>query len=392
MVNPTDLGSDLLWHRHALGSSPQWRFGCRLGKQWWKQEAVNLKNAHPGLVELRKLWGPTYHRRFGYAGKKHWTQPKSILWKSSFENHHPRIIPRLLRVTKPGSSINNHILRIITKVTIPRIIYCELSAENHHWESSTKNHQLRVTIPRIIHRESSTKIHHIENHLFQSAGKHTHLSNPQTSDLLGIIIESHQTQDHPSRFIFQESSIESHQTKIINQLTSFKNHQPRIIYQPSRITKTRIINWQYHIGNHYESHQPRIIYRKSSIKNHQSRVTKPKMINQESLWLMCLSSNSLPRRVGLAPCNVPYWRFQRSWSARNVTVEGVRRIEGKKYGDIDSVRAMPLTIIVSIPRPSYRALYHCPNYPTLFRVIPYQRTQCSRSARRGVAAWPAYSW
>lgn len=107
---------------------------------------------------------------------------------------------------------------------------------------------------------------------------------------------------------------------------------------------------------------------------------------------MCLSSNSLPRRVGLAPCNIPYWRSQRSRGARNVIVEGARQIKGKKYHDMNSVRAMSLTIIVSIPCPSYHVFYHYPKYPTLFRVIPYLRTQCSWSAKKGMAAWPTYSW
>ncbi len=74
------------------------------------------------------------------------------------------------------------------------------------------------------------------------------------------------------------------------------------------------------------------------------------------------------------PFNLSYWGFQRFQNATNAIVAGVQRIEGKEYRDIDSAGVMPLAIIVLIPCPRYRALYNCPNYPTLFRVISYQRT------------------
>lgn len=147
--------------------------------------------------------------------KKRWTQSKSIFWELSFENYHPRIILQLLKVTKQRSSIDRCILRIVTRVTISKIVYHELFTKNHYWELFTQNYQLRVIIPKIMYQESFTKIYHIESHLFQSVDNYARLSNLQTSDLLRIIIKSHQTQDYLSRFILQKSSIKSHQSKII---------------------------------------------------------------------------------------------------------------------------------------------------------------------------------
>ncbi len=76
------------------------------------------------------------------------------------------------------------------------------------------------------------------------------------------------------------------------------------------------------------------------------------------------------------PSNLFHQRSRRFRNVMNVTMEGVQRIEGKEYCDIDSTGAMPLEIILSIPYSSYRFFYNCPNYPIFFRVISYQRTRC----------------
>ena len=68
----------------------------------------------------------------------------------------------------------------------------------------------------------------------------------------------------------------------------------------------------------------------------------------------------------------------------------IRRIEGKKYCDIDLTKVIFLVIIVSILYSSYYALHNYSNYLTLFRIISYQRTQCSRSARISAAAGSAH--
>lgn len=65
-----------------------------------------------------------------------------------------------------GLSIKSQTLRILTIVTILRIVYCKSSAENYYQESSTKNHQLKVIILRIIYWESYVKIYHIKSYLF----------------------------------------------------------------------------------------------------------------------------------------------------------------------------------------------------------------------------------
>lgn len=110
---------------------------------------------------------------------KRWTQPKSI--SGSSISHQTLLNKRLY--------IDNHMLKIITRVTKPKIIYWKSSFENHH--SRIIPQLLRVTKTRIIHQQL-----YIENH-------HENYQNPGLSianHLLRIIIENHQP-----RLIYQGS-------------------------------------------------------------------------------------------------------------------------------------------------------------------------------------------
>lgn len=113
----------------------------------------------------------------------------------------------------------------------------------------------RVTLTRIIHRKSSTK---------NRPSRIIYHESPIESDLI---------QDYPSRAIYQESSIESHLSSLRISMPAFPT--PRLLIHreiSSKVTLPSIIHRELFIsriinrespypGSSIESHLPRIINR-----------------------------------------------------------------------------------------------------------------------------------
>ena len=187
---------------------------------------------------------------------------RAIFRESSTKNHQSRVTlnqDRPSRVINQESSINHR------ESLYPRIIHRQLYAEDHY-----ESHHTQDRPSRVIHQESSIESHLTQVHqsrvIYQSRVTLPRIINRLTS--FKNHHESHPTQDHPSQVIHQSRVT---LTRIINRLTSFKNHQPRII------------NRQCHIGNHYESHNSQdypsqVIHQKSSIESHQPQDHQSRVI------------------------------------------------------------------------------------------------------------------